>query len=128
VVNADSSKPTLLSYLVADISLLLMMLLGLSRLRIEGGMFGLGCLLWRQVWLWQFLLIVVLTTQCDVCCQGYHVARARHHSRGTAISTLGILPAHLIVTHHDFILQIYIFLNINGIFLFSPAYQRFNFD
>jgi len=39
-----------------------MMLLGLFRLRIEGGMFGLGRLLWRQVLLWRFSLIVVLTT------------------------------------------------------------------
>jgi hypothetical protein len=39
-----------------------MMLLGLFRLRIEGSMLDLGRLLWRQVRLWRFSLIVMVTT------------------------------------------------------------------
>jgi hypothetical protein len=61
VSNTGSSKPTLLSYPITDIVLLFMMLLGLFRLRLEGGMFNLGRLLWRQVW-FSLLLISVLTT------------------------------------------------------------------
>jgi hypothetical protein len=46
---------------VTDIFLLLMMLIGLLRLRSHGGgTFGLTQLLWQQVWR-QFLLIVVIS-------------------------------------------------------------------
>jgi len=58
VVNTDTSKPTILCYLITDIILLLVMLLGLFRLRFEGGMFGLGRLLWRQGILWLLLATI----------------------------------------------------------------------
>jgi hypothetical protein len=61
VANTDTGKPTLVTYLITDLILLLMMLLGLSRLRTEGGMFALGRLLWGQVRLWHFSLLVMVT-------------------------------------------------------------------
>jgi hypothetical protein len=57
VLNTDSSRRNIFSNLVTDIVLLLIMLLGLFRLRLHGGVFGLGRLLLRQVRFWQFALI-----------------------------------------------------------------------
>jgi hypothetical protein len=39
-----------------------MMLVGLFRLRLGAGTFGLGRLLWTQVWRW-FLLLVMFTNR-----------------------------------------------------------------
>ena len=48
--------------LVTDISLLLIMILGLLRLGFhERGAFGLGRLLWKQVGYWYFSLVVVFS-------------------------------------------------------------------
>lgn len=54
------NAPSLYSLAVTDIVLLLIMLVGLLRLRYRGGAtLGLTNLLWKQVWL-QFSLIVIL--------------------------------------------------------------------
>jgi hypothetical protein len=46
-----TNVPTFISMMVTDIILLLIMLIGLLRLRRDGGgTFGLGQLLWKQVW------------------------------------------------------------------------------
>ena len=48
--NTEGSKPSIVSALVTDISLLLIMLVGLVRLGCHGGDgFRLGQLLWKQV-------------------------------------------------------------------------------
>jgi hypothetical protein len=50
VLNLETSKANIIVTLATDIILLLIMLFGLLRLRVQGaGMFGLGRLLWRQV-------------------------------------------------------------------------------
>ena len=50
VTNLPSSKPNLIAIPVTDISLLLIMLVGLFRLRSDGmGIVGLAQVLWRQV-------------------------------------------------------------------------------
>jgi hypothetical protein len=46
--------------LASDVVLLLIMLVGLLRLRVEIGEFGLGRILWNQVRRWQFLLALIL--------------------------------------------------------------------
>ena len=56
--NFESTKPAIIGSFVSDIVLLLIMLIGLRPLR--GGAFALGHTLWKQVRLWQFLLVVVL--------------------------------------------------------------------
>jgi hypothetical protein len=47
---ARSSKLSIITTFVSDVVLLIIMIIGLLRLRLhEGGMFGLGRLLWKQV-------------------------------------------------------------------------------
>jgi hypothetical protein len=51
----ESSVLNLVATLVTDIALLLIMFVGLIRLRLQGGLrFGLIQLLWKQVWSWCF--------------------------------------------------------------------------
>ena len=61
MLNTDSSKYNLLSTLCADVIMFITMLVGLFRLRLGAGTFGLGRLLWTQVGQW-FSLFVMLTT------------------------------------------------------------------
>ena len=50
VLNSEGSKNNVTATLVADVVLLLIMLVGLIRLRLHGNtMFGLGRVLWSQV-------------------------------------------------------------------------------
>ena len=50
VLNSDSSKLYIIVLVITDIVLLLTMLIGLFRLRINGGArFGIAGLLWKQV-------------------------------------------------------------------------------
>jgi hypothetical protein len=56
IVNIQSNKPTFISIFATDFALLLIMLVGLFRLRSPGGgWFDLGRLLWTQV-RWQDVL------------------------------------------------------------------------
>jgi len=56
VVNNTTVAPSLISMAITDIVLLLIMLVGLLRLRCNGrGAFGLGHLLWQQGVIWTFL-------------------------------------------------------------------------
>ena len=48
--NTASNTLTVISIVITDIALLLIMLLGLLRLRRYGGGFGLTNILWKQVW------------------------------------------------------------------------------
>jgi len=60
VANPVDNAPSLYSLAATDIVLLLIMLVGLLRLRCRGGAtFGLTNLLWKQVWC-QFSLIVII--------------------------------------------------------------------
>jgi len=59
VVNNQSCKPTIIMTLTNDTVLLLIMLVGLVRLRCRGGgKFGLGSLLWKQGVIWLVLATV----------------------------------------------------------------------
>jgi hypothetical protein len=50
-IDTQTNAPTLIAILVTDVSLLLLMLAGLLRMRRDGGgTFGLSQLLWKQVW------------------------------------------------------------------------------
>jgi hypothetical protein len=59
LLNPQSNKLNIIVSLVSDVVLLLIMLVGLLRLRLEIGQFGLGRILWTQV-RWWFLLAVIL--------------------------------------------------------------------
>ena len=49
--NGEDNKPTLIAMLATDVILLIIMLVGLFRLRQDGrGAFGLTQLMWKQVW------------------------------------------------------------------------------
>jgi hypothetical protein len=62
--DVDEYKANLISVLITDIVLLIIMLLGLIRLRChEGGAFRLRHILWKQV---QFSLGMVLIHPCDI--------------------------------------------------------------
>jgi hypothetical protein len=53
-----SAKPAIIGVLITDIVLLVTMLIGLLRMRIEvGGTFGLALILWNQVRWWQFTAV-----------------------------------------------------------------------
>jgi hypothetical protein len=57
VLNFESNNFGVISILVTDVVLLLSMLIGLLRLRLQaGGALNLGRFLWNQVRSWQFSL------------------------------------------------------------------------
>ncbi|KAN0118812.1 hypothetical protein V8E52_004923 [Russula decolorans] len=59
LLNAETSKPNIISSLVTDVVLLLIMLAGLVRLRIgKNGPFGLARILWNQGLIWLLLATV----------------------------------------------------------------------
>ncbi|KAF8268700.1 hypothetical protein EI94DRAFT_1727082, partial [Lactarius quietus] len=58
VLNTEITTKTIVSVLVADVVLLLIMLVGLLRLRVHGTMFALGKFLWKQGLIWLFLATV----------------------------------------------------------------------
>ena len=60
MTNMDSNKINIILSLASDVILLLIMLVGLLRLRLESGEFGLGRILWNQVRRWRFLLALNL--------------------------------------------------------------------
>lgn len=93
------------------------MLLGLLRLRLQGGVFGLGRLLWRQVQFWRFSLIV-----CEA--HNFHVPSVYKGVIWLLLATvaevpptvcLDILLAPLVFAHRPYLPQVSIFLNLNGI-------------
>lgn len=60
VVNTQSNTASLISMAVTDIILLLIMIVGLLRLRFHGGgTFGLARLLLKQVW-WLSTVVVIM--------------------------------------------------------------------
>ncbi|KAH9984314.1 hypothetical protein BJV74DRAFT_886472 [Russula compacta] len=60
VFNIDSTKPTTIVILITDIVLLLIMLVGLLRLRRQsGGAFGIASILWKQGLIWLLLATIV---------------------------------------------------------------------
>ena len=60
VLNSESSKLYVVVLAVTDIILLLIVLIGLLRLRRDGsGTFGIGRLLWKQVGSHPFLSVVI---------------------------------------------------------------------
>jgi hypothetical protein len=56
------------------------------------------------------------------------LARACHHSGGAAVGTLGILLADIIFTHRHFMPQVFILLNLNGIFSVLSGLSMANID
>ena len=64
-LETESSKSTLIVMLVTDVTLLLIMLIGLLRLRHHlSNMFGLTRLLWRQVYRFSLAVFVLSTETC----------------------------------------------------------------
>ena len=60
MLKFEATKPTVFASLLTDVVLLLIMLIGLLRLRLgAGGTFDLGRLLWNQVRWWLFSLAVI---------------------------------------------------------------------
>jgi len=58
----ERNKIALIGMFTTDLALVIIMFLGLFRLRGRGGgMFGLGLLLWKQVKWCQFVIVVVLS-------------------------------------------------------------------
>jgi len=63
VLNIESNKLNIIVTVITDITLLLIMLVGLLRLRRYGaGTFGLGRLLWKQGVIWLFLATIAEVT------------------------------------------------------------------
>ena len=60
MTNMDSNKINIILSLASDVILLLIMLVGLLRMRIEIREFGLARVLWNQVRWCRFLLAVIL--------------------------------------------------------------------
>jgi len=61
--NIESAKPNTIATLITDVVLLLIMLSGLYRMRLNGGgKFGLGQLLWKQGVIWLILATIVEAT------------------------------------------------------------------
>lgn len=57
----EATKPTVFASLITDVVLLLIMLVGLLRMRLDrSGSFALGRILWKQVRSSQFFLAVIL--------------------------------------------------------------------
>ena len=62
MLKFEATKPTVFASLLTDVVLLLIMLIGLLRLRLgAGGAFGLRRLLWNQVRWWSFFLALIYT-------------------------------------------------------------------
>jgi hypothetical protein len=60
LTDPQSFKINLIVEIASDVVLLLIMLVGLLRLRLEIRELGLGRILWNQVRWWRFLLAVIL--------------------------------------------------------------------
>jgi hypothetical protein len=88
VVNFDSNKINVVASLITDVALLLIMLIGLLRLRLTGGALSLGRVLWNQVQWWQLSLTVVFLN-FNFCLSGSHLAVACDGRRGPCISAFG---------------------------------------
>jgi hypothetical protein len=70
VDNFDSTKITVVASLVTDIGLLLIMLIGLLRFRLESsGAMNLAHILWNQVQ-WLHLPLTVIFLKLNFCCKG----------------------------------------------------------
>jgi hypothetical protein len=111
VLNIQSNKPTFISILATDIILLLIMLVGLLRLRTPGGgWLDLGQRLWKQV-RWQDALWNtddVTLFRCDFRPRGCHLALSCNHRRTLASG---------ISSHPSFMLRS--ILNILGVHEFE---------
>jgi hypothetical protein len=60
LTNMRTNKLNIIISLTSDVVLLLIMLVGLLRLRLEIAEFGLGRVLWNQVRWWRYLLALIL--------------------------------------------------------------------
>jgi hypothetical protein len=111
--------------------LLLIMLMGLLRMRLEtGDVFGLGRLLWKQVRWRQFLAFCDTLKFTNVYCysSGSPLALDCHYRRGPFNSTSGYSFALFLSAHRNFSSQVLMILNLNGSFSFSPAHQKTGID
>jgi hypothetical protein len=86
VDNFDSNKINVIATLTTDIALLLIMLIGLLRLRLTaGGALSLGRILWKQVQ-WRQLSLTVTFLNLNFCLSGSYLAVACDRRRGPCIS------------------------------------------
>jgi hypothetical protein len=65
LLNPQSNKLNIIVSLITDVILLFIMVGGLFRMHLQVREFGLGRLLWSQVRLWRFLLVLVLVTNLN---------------------------------------------------------------
>jgi len=129
VPQSASSKKNIIATLCADIILLLIMLVGLLRIRLQGGgTFALGRLLWTQVRCWQLSLVMIQFTDV-ISAQGYHLDSACCRRPGPGGSTFRLsffrLSFSLISV---FTSQVLICLNLNGgcFFFSNPSMMNVN--
>jgi hypothetical protein len=67
LLNPQSNKLNVIVSLVSDTTLLLIMLVGLFRLRFQTREYGFGHILWNQVRWWPFLLADALFANLNFC-------------------------------------------------------------
>jgi hypothetical protein len=116
LTNFDSTKFAIIGSLFSDLALLLIMLIGLLRLRCKGETFALGRTLWNQVRWWQFPLAVVLSNTLNVdLFVGFDLALVCHRRRDPFSSTSGDSLAPFLFAHLTS--QVLSILNLNGSFL-----------
>lgn len=128
VPNSESSKLYVIVLAITDIILLLIVLIGLLRLRRDGcGTFGIGLLLWKQVgsyrsmWprlprpidmhsVYKGVIWLLLATVADV---------------PPAVRSTSSIVFPLL-SHHDVTSQVFIILNLNSIYRLLSIMSRMN--
>ena len=128
VLNTDSSKPQMVVRVIIDIVLLLIALVGLLRLRRDGGGkigVGLGLFLWKQVGFHFPSIQTSLPPPVDT----FSVLQG---TLWLLIALLAEVPPAVSsassfteppFAHHDVMSQVFIILNLNGIVIFSLRSQ-----
>jgi hypothetical protein len=118
--NLHISELNILVTLVTDVSLLLIMFVGLLRLGFhERAAFGLGRLLWKQVGYWYFSLAVAFSA--------YMVVRIHKGVIWLLVATIAEIPpavsgwtrVPLLSAYRDIMSQVFLILNLNGRSYFS---------
>jgi len=121
MLNTDSSKPHIVVDVTVDIVLLLIALVGLLRLRRDGGgRIGVGLFLWKQVGYFPSIqtslsqLVDMFLVLQGILWLLIALLAGLPPAVSTATSSTDPLFAH-----HDVMSQVFIILNLNGIVIFS---------
>ena len=108
--------------LATDMTLLLIMLAGLFRIHLGGGMSGLGHLLWKQVGWWQFSLVGRSQLTNVTSLKGIIWILLAAAAEVPAAVRLCTLFVPLVSAHRHLMPQVLIFWNLNGMFSFYPTH------